>query len=332
MDSSQKKRHHYISITYLNKFTDISGNVFAYRKDDPGTPRYVPPRSIAFERYYYSQPLPQGGRENNRLEDFFGTIESKWTPLVERLRAGSGATNSFTVADFETLFTFLSLMRVRVPATRDMVEISLAEQVKAETRVLGRLGKLPPKPTGMENILDHMVVAIDPHQSLRAMGHLAKGFAIILDHVGFEVIHNGTDLSFLTSDNPVVCFDPTVPEVSVLPYQVRPPFGSIELLFAIDPNTVLRGRSDLRRPGPLKLGHVTLTSRQEAKRINRFAARFGYRFVFARDRTHDALIAKHAGVSPVMRTTFAPGPTRGVVVWNECVFGPRPIKPKWGEC
>jgi hypothetical protein len=30
-------------------------------------------------------------------------------------------------------------------------------------------------------------------------------------------------LSFLTSDNPVVCFDPTVPEARVAPYQVRPP-------------------------------------------------------------------------------------------------------------
>jgi hypothetical protein len=274
--------------------------------------------------------LPDGGQDNNTLEDFFASIESKWTPLAERLRAGSDATDRFASSDFESMFTFLSLMRVRVPATRDMVEISLAEQVKAEVRLLDRLGKLPPKPEGAEKILDDIVAPIDPHQSLRAMGHLAKGFGIVLDHVGFEVIHNGTDVSFLTSDNPVVCFDPTMPEASVLPYQVRPPLGSIELLFSIDAETVLRGRSDLRRPGPPKLGHVAVTDRREVKRINRFVARFGYRFVFARDRSHDALIAKHAGTSPVMRARPVPAP-RGVLVWSECVFGPRPIKPKWED-
>jgi hypothetical protein len=329
--ANDKKRHHYIPVTYLNKFTDASGNVYAYRKDNPRPPLYIPPNAIAFETYYYSQPLPEGGRDNNTFEDFFGTIESKWTPLAERLRSGSDATNNFTSSDFEALFIFLGLMRVRVPATRDMVEVSLSEQVKAETRLLDRLGKLPPKPEGMEDILDHMVASIDPHQSLRAMGDLARGFRVVLDHVGFEVIHNGTEITFLTSDNPVVCFDPTVQEARVLPYQVRPPHGSIELLFPIDADTVLRGRTALRRPGPPNLRHVTLRDRQEAKRINRFVARFGYRFVFSRDRSHDAVIVKHAGTSPVMKAVSVLGPT-GVFVRSECVFGPRPTKPKWRDC
>jgi hypothetical protein len=60
-------------------------------------------------------------------------------------------------------------------------------------------------------------------------------------------------------------------------------------------------------------------------------ARFGYRFVFARDRSHDALIVKHAGTSPVMKAVSVPGPT-GVFVAREFVFGPRPTKPKWSDC
>jgi hypothetical protein len=154
--------------------------------------------------------------------------------------------------------------------------------------------------------------------SLHAMPDLARGFSIILDQLGFEVLHNKTDVSFLTSDNPVVCFDPTVPEARVLPYQVRPPLGSIELLFPIDAETILRGHTGLRRAGPRSLRHVALTDRQEAKRFNRFAARFGYRFVFARDRSHEVLIVKHASTSPVIN------------MLNGCVFGPRPTKPKWG--
>jgi hypothetical protein len=266
------------------------------------------------ERYYYSQPLPDGGRDNNKLENFFGTIESTWNLLAARLRSGSG---NFASSEFVDLFTFLILMRVRVPAARDMVEVTLAEDVKATARLLDQQGKLPPKPEGHENILEHASVAIDPHMSLHAMPHLARGFGKVLDYIGFEVLHNKTNVTFLTSDNPVVCFDPTVPEGRVLPYQVRPPYGSIELLFPIDAETLLRGHTGLRRSGPRILGNTVLTDRQEVKRINRFTARFGYRFVFARGRTHGSLIVKHASTSPVMN------------MLNGCVFGPRPAKPKW---
>jgi len=117
-------------------------------------------------------------------------------------------------------------------------------------------------PEGHENILDHVSVAIDPHMSLHAMSDLTRGFAIVLDQLGFEGLHNKTDLSFLTSDNPVPCFDPTVPEARALPYQVRPPYGSIELLFPIDADTVLRGHTRLRRAGPSRLSHIALTDRQ----------------------------------------------------------------------
>src|SRR6266403_2310714 len=266
--ANEKKRHHFIPITYLNKFTDTEGKVFAYRKDDPETTLHLRPDAIAVERYYYSQPLPDGGRDNNTFENFFGTIESTWNPLAVRLCSAAAA--NFTSSEFVDLFTFLILMRVRVSAARDMVEVTLAEQVKATTRLLDQQGKLPPKPEGLDDdILDHLSVAIDPHMSLHAMPDLARGFGIVLDHLGFEVLHNKTDVSLLTSDNPVVCFDPTVPEGRVLPYQVRPPHGSIELLFPIDAETVLRGHTRLRRARPRSLGHAVLTDRQQAKRINR---------------------------------------------------------------
>jgi hypothetical protein len=318
---NEKKRHHYIPITYLGKFTDGAGKVLAYRKDEAQEPLYLQPSAIAFERYYYSQPLPDGGRDNNTLEDYFSTIEGTWTPLVDRLRAGTG-----TTADLEAIFTFMGLMRVRVPAARDMVEVLLAEQVKALARHLDQQGMLSPKPAGHEDILDHLNVAIDPHQSLHAMPSLALGFGFVLDHLSFQVLHNATDISFLTSDNPVVYFDPTVPEASVLPYRVQPPTGPIELVFPIDPETVLRGLT-----GPPGLHHITITDRQSVKRINRFVARFGYRFVFSRDRAHEALIAKHAGTSPVMEVSGLSGPTGGAPACGY-VFGVRPNKPKWPIC
>ena len=317
---NEKKRHHYTSVTYLNGFVDDTGRVLAYRQDDPTEPLHIRPDEIALERYYYSQPLPDGGRDNNKLEDFFGTIENTWPQLVSVLKSGT----SINVSDFEALCTFMTMMRVRVPATRDLVELSLAEQVKATVRLRDELGRGPPKPEGREDILDHMTVVIDPHQSLHAMPSLAQGFGVILDQLSFEVLHNQTDVSFLTSDNPVMYFDPTMSEGSVLPYQVRPPWGSIELLFPIDPQTALRGHSGF---GPLR--HVSLTDRKAVKRINRFTVRFGYRFVFADNRGHNALIVKYADTSPVLRSATVPGPEGRKLVYSEWVFGPRRKKPKW---
>src|SRR5438105_728848 len=104
---NQKKRHHYVPIAYLDAFTDTSGRILAYRKDDAETPLHLSPSEIAFERYYYSQPLPNGGRDNNRLEDFFGTYESSWPGLVHRLQ-----TRSDVPTDFEALLGFIIVMRV----------------------------------------------------------------------------------------------------------------------------------------------------------------------------------------------------------------------------
>jgi hypothetical protein len=134
--ANEKKRHHYIPITYLSNFTDDAGRINAYRKDDPVPPLHLAPSEIAFERYYYSQPLPEGGRDNNTLEDFFSAIETTWPALVAALRSGSSSPDIF-----EALCTFMSLMRVRVPAVRDMIELSRAEQVKATMQMLDRQGK-----------------------------------------------------------------------------------------------------------------------------------------------------------------------------------------------
>ena len=88
-NQNRKKRHHYIPIAYLNQFTDESGRIYAYRKDEPEIPLYVKPDNIGFERYYYSQPLPEGGQDNNKLENFFSEDESTWPSVVERFQTGS---------------------------------------------------------------------------------------------------------------------------------------------------------------------------------------------------------------------------------------------------
>jgi hypothetical protein len=322
MAANQKKKHHYTPVTYLKGFADATGRVFAYRKDHPEVALHKLPEDIGFENYYYAQPLPDGGRDSDTLEDFFSTIESPWPQIIERLR-----TRRETSADFLPLISFLMLQRVRVPCARDAVEIKLAAMVAATSRVADPMGLLPPKPDGHDDILDKLEVSIDPQKSLEAMTDLMRGFERVVDALTFEVLHNQTELDFITSDNPIAVFDPKVPEQKMQPYRLRPDLHSIELLFPLTSRLMLRGTAGLRfKPS---VTHVTVASNQEVKRMNRFAARFAYRIVFASSEDHAPLIRKHAAHSPVSKLEHFREGAVGELTLQTSIFGPRPAKPKW---
>jgi hypothetical protein len=319
----EKKRHHYNPVTYLKGFVDASGCVFAWRKDEPETPLYTAPESIGFEKYYYSQPPPGGGRDNNSLEDFFSSIEAPWPQLMEKLAA-----RTETSADFLPLIEFLMLQRVRVPCIRDAIEFNLAETVKIETRVLDEAGLLPPKPEAHPNILENLEVSIDPHMSIHAMTSLMTGFARVVDACVFEVLHNQTNIGFLTSDNPVAVFDPSVPETQMKPYQLHADRQSIELLFPLTSRLMLRGAAGSRFAPAVT--HLHLTSEHEVKRLNRISAKFGYRMIFANSQKFAVLAQKYASLSPVPKfECWRDG--NGYATKRSFVWGQRLTKPKWSS-
>ena len=142
---SDKKRHHFIARAYLLPFCDGGGTVCVYSKDKNGKCWTSLPEAIAFENYYYSQPTLDGGQDNQKLEDAFGKIESEWTPFVRKIERREGFDGIL-----KTLLTFVLMHRVRVPATRNIVEKVLAESVKMTTRYLHEEGQLPPLPSGLD--------------------------------------------------------------------------------------------------------------------------------------------------------------------------------------
>ena len=318
-----KKRHHYVPKAYLKFFCDEEGKVRVYLKDDPDKVIHQTPDNVGFHKYYYSQPLPEGGKDHNALEDIFSETEAKWPPIVEQLQQRENVNDSL-----ENIFAFIALQRVRVPATRDASEKMLAELVKVTTRRLDAMGKLSPKPRGFEDILDHVEVAIDPHQSIHAMMNLLRGIGQVLDQIGIGVLHNLTDIPFLTSDNPVIWFDPSIPETKMRPYGLRPG-GPIVLLFPVAPNIMIYGDSSRREPFTYDgLEHVELSKRKHVKMMNRQICRFAYEAVFAQKPGQEPLIRKYADFSPVLRTDVIPY-EEGEFIFHELVFGERKRKPKW---
>lgn len=318
-----KKRHHYIPKAYLKFFCDDGGMVCVYPKDEPGKVFRQSPDSTGFHKYYYSQPLPEGGNDHNTLEDHFSNLESKWPAIVERLKRRQVVNDAL-----EDIFAFIGLQRVRVPASRDATEKIDAEMVMATLRTLDAAGKLPPKPKGHEDILDHVEVSIDPHRSIHAMVRVLQGLGQVFDRIGIGALHNMTDIPFLTSDNPVAWFDPSVPEVAMHPYVLQPT-GPVVLLFPVTPQLMIYGHSSMKegfaREG---MGLGELTNPESVKAMNRQICRFAYKVVFARAAGQENLIKKHASLSPVLQATAVPGESGQLLVY-QMVFGKRERKPKW---
>jgi hypothetical protein len=321
----QKKKHHYVPVAYLGRFTDEAGYLRVYRKDAPASPLRLKPESTGFRNHYYSQPKPDGGQDNNALEDKFSEVESRWPPLAQKVARGE----RLTPHDASELFEFMGLQRVRVPAARDMIEAMLAHLVMLEARDMHQRGELPPLPEGHPDLLEKIAVSIDPHKSIHAMTGLMRALAPIFDSIGLEILHNETSVSFITSDNPVAIFDPDVPEKSLRPYVLNPSLKAVETLFPIDPRTMVRGHTSLHpefaRCGPR---HRKVRDANAVRRMNRMTARFAYELLIAVDDQHGGLARTYANTSPVLskRPGDPEGLGRGLLMMD---FGARPAKTKW---
>ncbi len=143
-----KRKHHIIPVTYLSGFTNIEGKLYQYLKDKPLEPQYNIPRELGHRRDYYSQPLPNGETDYNKIEDVFCEFESKWPNLVQKMSNSTPLSKE----DEVSLYSFLTLMKVRIPATRDAIEQMLAHQVKITGDVLEKQGLFPPRPPELEGV------------------------------------------------------------------------------------------------------------------------------------------------------------------------------------
>jgi len=261
------KLHHYVPEAYLKPFTNRDKRLVAYRKDDPKNPHQKLPREVGAQNHYYAQPLPDGSRDTG-LETFFQRTENVWPDIVKSL----DATGQVTPALAESFFEFMGLMRVRGPSSRDAAELAYAEHVRLAGEMMERRGDFPPSPAGLEEALrmENLILTVDPHQSIHALPHLLNGFGRVLELLGFGLARNETATAFLTSDNPVVYFDPTMPEDRLRPYAIEngPP---VELLFPISPKLLVVGHSDWASPfAHENFRQLKCSNPNDVRRVNRY--------------------------------------------------------------
>ncbi|MDA8030764.1 MAG: DUF4238 domain-containing protein [Alphaproteobacteria bacterium] len=318
MEAKSKKRHHYVPKAYLKAFCDREGKILVYRKDDPHKPLHLSLNNVALRNYYYSLPLPEGGHDNNILEDMFSELESQWPQLVDRLRQGDDINDSDSLS---VLFSFIALQRLRVPAARDHAERIASEVIRSDLRGMKARGEISCEPDDLE-------IAPHPAISLSSITSMESTIRTVFKEMGWGVLHNKTDLPFLTSDNPVIWFDPSVPEDKMRPY-VWLPGRPLLSIFPVAPDCVIHGHSNMRRQFASRgFSHMDLSDRKSVKTINRHICRFGYEMVLAQERGHEPLIAKYADKSPVSQILHWRN-AEGEDILHAFVFGPREPKPRW---
>lgn len=321
--STKKKRHHYVPISYLKAFCDEREMLTVYRKDTPTSPYRAIPDEVAFQKYYYAQPLPDGGRDTNRLEDRFGELEDKWPLIVRAIE------ERLPINDrLDDLFAFVALQRARVPAAREAAERMLAASVMATAKQLDAAGMLPPPPLGMESILDKMCVSINPHQSIHAMIQIIRGMGAVLDRVGIVIVHNRSATPFVTSDNPVIYFDPGVSNDNLRPYALQAS-GHAVVMMPVSPRLMLYGTSwDKPRFVMRGVEYTEVADAGAISLLNEKVCRFAYETVYANSPSNEEMILRYASLSPVLKTTTLPlTDGQGVVLSWE--FGERTKLPKW---
>lgn len=318
----QTKRHHFVPKAYLKAFCDLSGRLHVYRKDAPQTPLYVAPDATQFRRYYYSQQTADGRKDNNTLEAFFSNVEAPWPAIVARLSRREDVNDSL-----ETILNFIALQRARVPASRDLAEAMMAQTVKDTMQDMLRSGKLPPPPAGLN--LEDVNVAIDPHRSLQSMVSMLQGIGELFSMMGFAAVHNTTTHTFLTSDNPVLWFDPLLPFEEQRPYTIDPERAEVILFFPVTPSLAIVGASSYKQTyASHGLLHSDVPDEAWVNQMNAQTCRFAYEAIIAQGPGHEDMIASFADVSPVHEAVSAPM-AKGIGTVHRQVFGPRTSKPKW---
>ncbi|OJU31272.1 MAG: hypothetical protein BGN99_17405 [Alphaproteobacteria bacterium 65-37] len=308
------RRHHFISAVYMDGFADERGRVQVYRCEAPEDPHSMNPRAIGFERDYYSQKLPEGGQENHRFEDLWNTIETVWPETIRALAARRlSLAISFNVLGMQTI------MRARVPATRDRHALMLEAKLRNECKIGEEIGTLPPEIERYAGQFDTVPVGINPHETLLAMQGEFKDIGNLCFRLGFEVLHNKTSTPFLTSDNPVCSYDPRQSIHARTPYEHS---GDVELIFPVSARMLVRGSSK-RGPVNVLSRHRDISDSRKVRQLNRTIAQFSYRLTIGQDRTSSDLIRAHAAQVPTITTDVRRlGKEIQIICRN--VFGPRP--------
>jgi hypothetical protein len=119
-------------------------------------------------------------------------------------------------------------------------------------------------------------------------------------------------------DNPVIWFDPSVPESQMRPYTLQLT-SPVVLLFPISPRLMIYGHSSMRAQfASHGFRYSELTNIESVEIMNRQLCRFAYDAVFAQSPGQEELIREWVDTSPSWKHKYARPRAEGCCFFNKC--------------
>jgi hypothetical protein len=279
----KQKRHHYLSASYLEGFSDRN-RVWVYDREQHHY-RHQLTREVAFRNYFYSF-RDSSGQRNDAIERLLGAVESKALPLIRELREQ----RLLRPDERWHVALFLAYLKTRVPEFHAFVEDAHQKMARStlkrvEALRAGRGEKDSNAPVyyqfgensvmvPIEDLRNGAAKPMSREASLRTMLSLSHGLANALAAANWAVLKAPKDASFLTSDDPVVPLWPK--RTGFYPE----PFLTVTKLIPLATDTALLANMEGAKGA--QIGKTL--PRMGVREVNLAVAASSISFVIARDR------------------------------------------------
>ena len=204
---STPRKHHYLPRFYLREFSSNGRSLIQIDKAT-GRTATCAIKDVATIRDYHRLDADDVD-DPYELERRLGSIEGELATATRRvLKHG--------VEDLTTharLVELVSMLRMRVPAMKAMIEETLRQVARSSGLIMERVKKLTPQPPGLEDVrrMDKPDIDISNCTCLKHMFRLAADEDILrlLLSMTPTVIRAPDGEFFLTGDQPVAVFSPS---------------------------------------------------------------------------------------------------------------------------
>lgn len=250
MKVAEKKKQHYVPQFYLRNFSwgkdRLPIKLFNIQRGDHFTAGNL--KGQCYEDYFYGKDLV--------IENMFGTIEGRVSPIVDQIVAGGGPPVRYSV-DHDALLTFVLFQYGRTKHAGEAAD----EQVdKLAKTALAKDERIEPEHLEMIKIGLKNPFAL----TLRAVSHSLP----IAHDLQIKIAINRTPIRFVTSDHPVVFYN-QYGEERVIRSNTGLASKGLQIFYPVSPqHMVVLYDEKIYKMGGRKATSVEVTSVTDVQQLN----------------------------------------------------------------